>query len=139
MHPTRKTPIFLAGLAAAGVAVVSLAAVGLLFTPPANAQSLVQELSWTHPSPQDVQGFRVHYGFEPGKYTITQDVQLPLPVGNTFEVVLPVLYAPTYYFAVTAYDSEGRESAFSNERCRGMCSEGLGIPGAPFVISWNGF
>lgn len=61
-----------------------------------------------------VAGYRVYYGTAPGTFTGSLDV------GNTTSVTLATLSSAvtvsgSYYLAVTAYDSGGLESAYSNE------------------------
>ena len=75
-------------------------------------------VSWDSPttnadaSPlRDLAGFRVHYGTESGTYTNV--VELAGPAINS--VLLDDLEPATYFFAVTAIDSAGNESAFSEE------------------------
>ncbi len=56
----------------------------------------------------DLVGYNVYYGPSPGNYTQTIDI------GNytTVSIDLP---SGTYYFVVTAYDTSGNESSYSNE------------------------
>ncbi len=57
-----------------------------------------------------VAGYKVHYGIASRNYPST------IEVGNTTSTTVPNLQdGVTYYFAVTAYDSSGRESPYSNE------------------------
>jgi len=62
----------------------------------------------------DLAGYRVYYGTEPGTYsgslTVEQTTFLPLAV---LSAAVP---SPGRYFvAVSAFDADGNESAFSNE------------------------
>jgi hypothetical protein len=58
----------------------------------------------------DLSGFKIYYGIAPGNYTTTLDV------GNvTTYQVSNLSDAATYYFIVTAYDTSGNESSYSNE------------------------
>jgi hypothetical protein len=73
-------------------------------------------LSWTAPvtnedgsSLTDLAGYRVYYGTAPGSYSSSFTV----PAGTTYTV--SGLASGTYYFAVTAYNSAGIESTYSNE------------------------
>ena len=74
-------------------------------------------LSWNAPttnqdgsSLNDLAGHKVHYGLNPGSYSD------PLDVGLATSVVLSdMVVGQTYYFAVTAYDTSGNQSAFSAE------------------------
>lgn len=59
----------------------------------------------------DLAGFKIHYGAAPGKYTQTITVSNP----GLATYVVTDLAAGTYYFAVTAYSSDGTESSLSSE------------------------
>lgn len=76
-------------------------------------------LSWTAPSTRtdssylplsDVEGFRVYYG------TSSSDLVLLVDINDNSltEYTTDVLPSGSYFFAVTAYDTEGNESGFSN-------------------------
>ena len=66
--------------------------------------------SWTHN--EDVAGFRIHVGTEPGNYTITVDC----PGTDTREGVIDGLtLGVTHYASITAYNSYGAESEYSQE------------------------
>jgi hypothetical protein len=73
----------------------------------ATAPAGVAQLSWDA-APAGITGYKVYYGASPRSYSSTVNV------GNaaTYTVSLP---AGTYYFTVTAYDSFGNESVYSNE------------------------
>ena len=66
------------------------------------------KLSWDPPQ-EGVAGFKVYYGTSPGTYTGSIDV------GMTPSYTVSGLSSGSYYFAVTATDSSGNESGFSNE------------------------
>jgi len=66
-------------------------------------------LLWNQNPESDLSGYRVHYRTTPGAYTTTIDV------GKVTSYLVTGLQEATYYFAVTAYDTSGRESTFSNE------------------------
>jgi hypothetical protein len=74
-------------------------------------------LSWDPPTTNtdgspltDLNGYIVYYGTESGNYSQSIDV------GNvTTYTVINLTPGTTYYFAVTAYDTSGNESAYSNE------------------------
>jgi len=58
----------------------------------------------------NVVGYELHTGFSNRNYTQTLDL------GNTTAVTFPTPNSgSTYYFAVTAYNSSGTNSPFSNE------------------------
>lgn len=60
----------------------------------------------------DLSGYKVHYGTSPGNYTST------LSVGRVSNFLIKGLAPGTYYFAVTAFNSAGVESDYSNEIAR---------------------
>jgi len=75
-------------------------------------------LSWDAPTENsdgtpltNLQGYKVHYGAQPGAYSDTIEVANP---GLTMYVVQN-LAAGTYYFAISSYNSSGEESALSPE------------------------
>jgi hypothetical protein len=57
-------------------------------------------------------GFKVYVGTTT---PISKGNSLGIDVGNTITYVVEALGAGTYYFAISAYDSLGNESALSNE------------------------
>ena len=68
------------------------------------------KLEWTPPHGQRPAGYRIHYGFEPGEYLWSIDA------GDTTTVYVTRLRpSARYYYAVTAYDIQGRESGYSSE------------------------
>jgi len=73
-------------------------------------------LSWTAPTTNtngtpltDLAGYKIYYGTSSGNYSQNIDV------GNVTTYTLSNLAAGSYYFAATAYDTAGNQSAFSNE------------------------
>ncbi len=67
-------------------------------------------LSWNPDSSTNVVGYKVYMGTASGTYTSSTSV------GNVTSYTVTNLGAgKTYYFAVTAYNSTGSESGFSNE------------------------
>ncbi|MFQ5735863.1 MAG: fibronectin type III domain-containing protein [Thermodesulfobacteriota bacterium] len=60
----------------------------------------------------ELAGYRVHYGTEPGVYTTTVDIADPTAASA---VISGLQAGTTYYFVVTAYDTSGNQSAYSNE------------------------
>jgi len=81
------------------------------------AFSGVATLSWNPPTTNadgtpltDLSGYRVYYGNSSGNYS--QNIN----VGNVATYIINNLTEGlTYYFAVTAYDTSGNESRYSNE------------------------
>lgn len=86
----------------------------ILITIPAWAG--IATLSWDLPTTNadgtpltDLAGYKIHHGTSPGSYTA-------LDVGNVTQYTIDNLMdGQTHYFAVTAYDTFGNESGFSNE------------------------
>ncbi|WDT71319.1 MAG: fibronectin type III domain-containing protein [Candidatus Manganitrophus sp.] len=67
-------------------------------------------LTWDPNSEGDLAGYRVYVGLLPGVYSP------PIDVGRVTSWTVPNLTAGlTYHFAITAYDTDGNESGFSNE------------------------
>ena len=62
----------------------------------------------------DLSGYKIYYGIEPGKYLRTVHIDNP---GLTIYVV-ENLVPNTYCFVLTAINSRGIESRFSNEVCK---------------------
>jgi hypothetical protein len=76
-------------------------------------------LSWNAiPSTNTVYRYKLYYGTWPGFPYIGKGLpqgDSPIDVGNTSNYTLSGLGNGTYYFAITAYDTLGRESWYSNE------------------------
>jgi len=67
-------------------------------------------LQWNASTSAGVIGYRLYYGGASGSYTNV------IEVGNvTSNTVAGLAPGATYFFAVTAYDANGNESAYSNE------------------------
>ncbi len=73
-------------------------------------------VSWTAPTVNidgtpllDLAGYKIYYGTSSGNYTTI------LNVGNVTTYTISNLTPGTYYFAVTAYDTQNLESTYSNE------------------------
>ncbi len=81
------------------------------------AQAAQVQLAWDAPTTNvdgtpltDLAGYRLYYGQTSGNYQSFVDI------GNQTTYTLAGLQpGQTYYFAVTAYDTSGTQSAFSNE------------------------
>jgi hypothetical protein len=70
-------------------------------------------LDWDAVDHSDLGGYRVYYATAGGYYQANGQ---GIDVGNTTNHTVTALNADTrYYFKVTAYDSSGNESGFSNE------------------------
>ncbi len=73
-------------------------------------------LSWDPPTTNvdgtpvtDLTGYRIYYGLSSRNYSWV------IEVGNVTTYKIENLSPNTYYFAVTAYDTSGNESDYSNE------------------------
>ena len=66
-------------------------------------------LSWNANTEPDLAGYKVYYGTVSGSYGS------PTSVGNTTNYTVTGLANGSYFFAVTAIDTSGNESGFSNE------------------------
>jgi hypothetical protein len=72
------------------------------------AESL--SLGWDTNPESNIAGYRLRYGTVSGNYTITKEV------GNSTTITLPDLVAgTTYYFSVSAYNTDGLEGPSSEE------------------------
>jgi hypothetical protein len=66
-------------------------------------------ISWQPSSGDDVAGYNVYYG------TVSGDYDNMIDVGDVTTVDIGDLENDTYFFAVTAYNYAGEESAYSEE------------------------
>lgn len=71
-------------------------------------------LTWNAPDDPAVVGYRVYYGAASRSYLQARGAGLDAGSPTTY-VVDGLPLGSTYYFAVTAVDAMGNESAFSNE------------------------
>jgi len=86
---------------------------------------LAQRLAWDEVTDPDVAGFMLYYDQEastPRTYIDARRVDLGaiLPVAGAHEIVIISIKpdaSSRLCFVVTAYDTSGNESAFSNEAC----------------------
>lgn len=88
------------------------------FPPASSVSTSSATIGWTAPvaradqtplSLADIGGYRVYYGASEGDYTNSIDVD----DGTAEQVTLTELPLGTYYFVVTTYDVDGRESVYS--------------------------
>ncbi len=66
-------------------------------------------LEWDPNAEADLAGYKIHYGTTSGQYDRNIDV------GNVTQYTITGLSDGVYYFAATAYNTSGIESAYSNE------------------------
>ncbi|MFY9268167.1 MAG: fibronectin type III domain-containing protein [Candidatus Manganitrophaceae bacterium] len=98
-------------------------------------------LIWNPNSESDLAGYKVYYG------TSSRNYGAPINVGNkTTHTITGLVDNQSYYFAVTAYDTSGNESGFSNEVNKGFADStpptltGIttsGMTTTAVTISWN--
>jgi hypothetical protein len=92
----------------AGIGLWALALLLLVLSTHAFAAPIT--LAWDAVSDPDLAGYKVYYGYG------SRDYSAHIDVGKSTTATLSGLDdAQIYYFAVTAYDTAGNESAFSNE------------------------
>ena len=76
------------------------------------------EFTWNQNPESDLDGYRLYYGtVSGGPYdgTIATEGSSPIDVGITTSFTLTNLSSEKYYITLTAYDSEGNESWYSQE------------------------
>ena len=86
-----------------------------LSQPPASTSSGTGSatLSWTSNSEADLAGYKLYVGTAPGRYTYAGSPVIIGLMGSYTISGLPI--GQTYYFALSAFDSSGNESALSSE------------------------
>ncbi|MEW6519000.1 MAG: tandem-95 repeat protein [Thermodesulfobacteriota bacterium] len=86
----------------------------LLFS--AVAQANEAKFGWSPNTETNLAGYRIYYGIASGSYTNTVDVGNPPAIDGQVTAILSGFTAGvTYYFAATAYDTDGFESDYSTE------------------------
>lgn len=75
------------------------------------AQAATVQVTWNPNTEPDLAGYRLYVGEVSGQYGE------PVDVGNVTGHVMEITpqYGATYYFALTAYDTSGNESGYSDE------------------------
>ncbi len=93
---------------------------------------LAYDLEWPAVNDARVAGYRIHYGTETGSYPEAIDV------GNQTSYQVAGLEPDTvYYFTVTAYDLEGRDSGYTPEVTSGAFRYLFGMGGpSPTDVGW---
>jgi hypothetical protein len=81
-------------------------------------------LSWAPNTEGNLAGYKIHYGTSSRAYTNTIDVGLSSTPSTPTQTVTDLEDGKTYYFALTAYDTSGNESSFSEEAQKTI-SQGL--------------
>jgi hypothetical protein len=86
---------------------------------PAPAPSGKATLDWTAPTDPAVIGYRVYYGTAKGTYMQSPGTGINAGASTSY-TVNGLIAGATYYFAVTSFDSAGRESPYSNEATKNI-------------------
>jgi F5/8 type C domain/Bacterial TSP3 repeat len=104
----RRPLSYLTSLASYSVGLWAFGLVYLLLSSMASAAPVT--LAWDAVSDPSLAGYKLYYGYASGQYSFNVNV------GNTTTASLSGLdQSKVYYVAVTAYDTAGNESDFSNE------------------------
>jgi len=97
-------------LVSARLSLFIVLAVLFLFPLAETAHSATVTLAWD-PNPEPtVAGYRLYVGTSPGYYTSSVDV-----AASTRATISSLIEGVTYYMAVTAYDTSGNQSGYSDE------------------------
>jgi hypothetical protein len=81
----------------------------LFFLCSATALAADVTLSWNANTEPDLAGYKIYYGASSGSYTAS------ITIGTQTTYTITGLASGTYYFVVTAFNSAGLESGYSNE------------------------
>lgn len=75
------------------------------------AQAATVQVTWNPNTEEDLAGYKLYHGTASGQYGE------PVDVGNVTGHVMEITpqHGATYYFALTAYDTSGNESGYSDE------------------------
>lgn len=92
------------------------------------AHGATVRVGWDANSEPDLDGYKVYYGTLSGTYANVLDIGM-----NTGADISSLASGRTYYFAVTAYDVSGNESAFSNEAFILIPGDAVSGPDDPVV------
>lgn len=95
------------GRISAGILVL---AVWLPLLIPSFAQAYRLTLAWDANTESDLAGYKIYIGYAPKKYSWVIDVS-----NRTTGTVDNLVEGTPYYFTLTAYNTKGMESGFSNE------------------------
>jgi hypothetical protein len=85
------------------------------FAPGSPAGAATATLAWDAVQAATLSGYRIYYGTSPGLYFQSPGNGLAVGRDATAYVVTGLSSGTTYYFAATAFDTSGNESAYSEE------------------------
>lgn len=87
-------------------------------------------LSWNSSADADLAGYKIYYGTSPRSGDCPKDSGYSnnVDVGNSTSYTFDKLESgKTYYFSVSAYDSSGNESCFTDEAKKTISAKKTGI------------
>ncbi len=110
-----------------------LLALGLLLLFAQGVHAATVTVTWNQNTEPDVAGYKVYYGTAPrNQAAYANSVGV---TGRTTTSAVLTLGAGTYYFAVTASDTAGNESAYSTEVSATVPAiQPPGKPGKPVLV-----
>ena len=83
--------------------------------PGSPAGAATATLAWDAVQATALSGYRIYYGTSPGLYFQSRGNGLTISSNVTTHIVTGLSSGTTYYFAATAFDTSGNESAYSEE------------------------
>lgn len=89
-------------------------------------------LEWDHSVSPEATGYRIYYGNDSRQYDRHDDV--PYATTHTVTGLTP----GTWYFAATALDATGNESAYSNEASKTIDAQSLIVTAQAAAVDWYG-
>jgi len=101
------------------VIVTLLTLFSLAYTAPALGGDAI--VSWDANTEPELAGYKLYYG------TASRSYGIPIDIGNQTTYTVTGLGPGTYYFAVTAYDTSGNETSFSNEGSKTFADTSPGV------------
>ena len=116
----KKLTLFAATVLSIGVLIVSGCTSGDL-TVDVQTKTGTLSLSWKAPTtytdgqPLTVAGYKIYYGTASRSYSGAVNLGSPATNYTVTLYNIPIDSSVKYYFAVTAYDASGNESAYSSE------------------------
>lgn len=114
-----------------------LSAIISIFTIATSSIAADLHFSWLPSSEGDLNGYAIHYGPISKDYTESLDMGTPSLANGRVDATISVpdlTEGETYYFALTAYNSAGDHSDFTNEISWTVPVTDNGSPGAEVII-----